>query len=214
MKGGSISWVGSISDELQEKGPVSFTRRRLQKQEHLFAHRSALFYTPTENIPAGYVGSGALDITLPIATPDYTDAMEIRAYMSPRFWVDLIQRQTGKLRWHPISPARIIFVRYDCFLIRRDHFATGLKGLLDAFKVRTAGGRDHIYLRYFGAIVDDGTDFVDISDEQKLVAHPKDAKVRVQVLPAPADWLATRRQRTAELELEIQAFLKKRQRRS
>ena len=124
MNAGSISWVGSISDELGQKGPVSFTRRRLQKQEHLFAHRTALFYTPTKNIPADYVGSGPLDVTLPIATPDYTDTMEIRAYMSPRFWVDLIQRQTGKLRWRPILPARFIFARYDCFLIRQDHLAS------------------------------------------------------------------------------------------
>lgn len=26
---------------------------------------------------------------------------KIPAYRSPRFWVDLIQRQTGKIRWHP-----------------------------------------------------------------------------------------------------------------
>jgi hypothetical protein len=186
MSGRSISWVGSISDELQEKGPVSFTARRLQKQEHLFAHRSALFYTPTENVPVDYIGSGPLDIMLPVAPPDYTDFFEIPAYRSPRFWVDLIQRQTGKLRWRPISPARVLFARYDCFCIRQDHLAIGTKGLLDALKVRTTGRRDRIYLHYFGAIVDDGLAFVDLSYEQELVAHPKDAGARIQVLPLTA----------------------------
>jgi len=155
----------------------------LSNQEHLFAHRTALFYTPTKNVPVDYVGTGPLDITLPVASPDFTDLCEIRAYGSPRFWVDLIQRQTGKLRWHPISPARVIFVRYDCFSIRSDHLAIGTKGLLDALKVRTTGRRDRIYLHYFGAIVDDSQEFADVSWEQELVAHPKDAGVRVQVLP-------------------------------
>jgi|SRR5271165_2193649 len=179
----SISWCGTISDELTDKGPVSFTLRRLQKQEHLFAHRSALFYTPTENIPLDYIGSGPLDIVLPVAPPDWTDSFEIPAYRSPRFWVDLIQRQTGKLRWRPISPARVIFTRYDCFLIRTDHLCAGVKGLEDALKVRTTGRRDRIYLHYFGAIVDDGPAFVDGSCDQELVKHPKESGVRIQVLP-------------------------------
>ncbi len=179
--------MGSISEDLDNNGPVSFTSRRLNKQEHLFTHRSALFYTPTENIPADYVGSGSLDITLPVVSPDYTDLREIPAYGSPRFWVDLIQRQTGKLRWHPIYPARVIFVRYACFRIRSDHLVGGIKGLLDALKVRTTGRRDGIYLYYFGAIVDDDDASVDVSWEQELVAHPKDARVRIQVLPKTAN---------------------------
>jgi hypothetical protein len=187
MIDGSISWVGSISEDLEQKGPVSFTSRRLNKQEHLFAHRSALFYTPTENIPVEHVGSGPFDIILPVVSPGYTDFCEIPAYQSPRFWVDLIQRQTGKLRWHPTSPARVIFVRYDCFRIRSDHLAGGIKGLLDALKVRATGRRDGIYLYYFGAIVDDNDAFVDVSWEQELVAHPKDARVRIQVLPKTAN---------------------------
>ena len=98
MRNRNISWVGSISEELEEKGPICFTLYRLRKQDHLFAHRSALFYTPTENIPSELVGSGSLDVLLPIASPDYTDFQEIRAYNIPRFWVDLIQRQTHKVR--------------------------------------------------------------------------------------------------------------------
>jgi hypothetical protein len=179
----SISWVSTISDELEEKGPVSFTPRRLEKQEHLFAHRSALFYTPTENIPFDYIGSGLLDIILPVAPPDWIAFFEIPAYRSPRFWVDLIQRQTGKLRWHPISPARVIFTRYDCYLIRPDYLYTSVKGVLDALKVRTTGRRDRIYLYYFGAIIDDGHGFIELSCDQALVEHPKESGVRIQVLP-------------------------------
>ncbi|HEY1082728.1 MAG TPA: hypothetical protein VGE29_10725, partial [Prosthecobacter sp.] len=129
--------MGTISEELTDAGPTAFTLRRIQSRNHLFAHRSALFYTPTDNIPAEHVGSGPLDVILPVVTPDYTDFSEIRAYGSPRLWVDLIQRQTGKLRWTPLSPARVVFTRYDYFRIRPDHFASGVKGLLDALKLRT-----------------------------------------------------------------------------
>lgn len=172
---------------------MSFTRARLHKQEHLFAHRCALFYTPTQNIPVEYVGSGPLDIMLPLAPPDYTDSSEVRAYRSPRLWVDLIQRQTAKLRWTPMSPARVAFVRYDYFTIRVDHVPLGTKGLLDALKVRTTGRRDRRYLYYFGAIVDDGPGFVDVSWEQKVVGHPKDAGVRIQVLPKAANQTVQRK---------------------
>jgi hypothetical protein len=171
----------TISEELEEKGPVSFTASRLSREEHLFGHRSALFYTPTENIPVDYVGSGPLDIMLPIASPDRVGLREIPAYLSPRLWVDLIQQRTGMLRWQPISPARVIFVRYDCFSIRADALAGGTKGLLDALKVRTSGRRDGIYLNYFGAIADDAFGVIELSWEQKLVEHPKDARIRVQV---------------------------------
>lgn len=119
---------------------------------------------------------------LPVVSPDYTDFSEIRAYGSPRFWVDLIQRQTGKLRWTPVSSACIMFTRYDCFVIRPDHFATGINGLLDALKLRTNGRRDGLHLYYFGAILDDGPNFVDIQWEQKMVTYPKDAGIRIQVL--------------------------------
>jgi hypothetical protein len=120
---------------------------------------------------------------LPVPPPDWTDFSEIPAYRSPRLWVDLIQRQTRKLRWRPISPARVTFTRYDHFTIRIDHLAAGVKGLLDALKVRTTGRRDRIYLYYFGAIFDDGPAFVDLSWEQALIGHPKESGVRIQVLP-------------------------------
>jgi hypothetical protein len=82
MKDRSISCVGTIPEELEERGPVEFTRHRLAKQQHLFAHRCALFFTPTQNIPVEYVGSGPLDIMLPLASPDYTEFFAIRAYRS------------------------------------------------------------------------------------------------------------------------------------
>jgi hypothetical protein len=179
----SVSWRNTISEELEREGPVSFSLNRLRTQKHLFAHRSALFYTPTQNIPNQHIGSGPLDITVPVTFPDYTDFFEIPAYRSPRFWVDLIQRQTGKLRWTPLSPATVAFVRYDCFSIRADHLALGTKGLLDALKIRTSGRRDGLYLHYFGAIVDDSHRFLNVSWDQELVEHPKDARVRVKILP-------------------------------
>ena len=124
---------------------------------------------------------------LPLAPPDYTDSWEVRAYRSPRLWVDLIQRHTGRLRWTPMSPARVTLVRYDYFTIRSDHLAIGMKGLLDALKVCSAGRRDRACLYYFGAIVDDGPGLVNVSWEQKLVEHPKDAGVRIRVLPRATD---------------------------
>ncbi len=178
-----VSWLGTISEELEQRGPSPFTLQRLRKQNHLFAHRAALFYTPTRNIPLNHVGNGALDVTLPIATPDYTAWWEIRSLGSPRFWVDLLQRHTGKLRWQPILSARVIFRRYDYFTIRDDYLAMGMKGLRDALKVRTTARRDRRDLHYFGAIVDDGPGFAEFTYEQEPVDHAKEAAVRIRVLP-------------------------------
>ena len=180
-----IGWVDSISDELGMQGPTLFTRERLHQQEGLFAHRSALFYTPTENIPAYNIGADALDVTLPVVTPDYTCVQQIRAYSSPRLWVDLLQQQSGKLRWSPISPARLELVRYDYYVIRLDHAISGSKALIDALKVGTFGRRDGKYIYYFGAILDEGPDFIDLIVRQTLVEHPRDARVRVTVSPLP-----------------------------
>lgn len=177
----SVSWLGSVSEELEESGPTAFTLRRLQRQDNLFAHRSALFYTPTRRIPREYVGNGELDVTLPIATPDYPDLLEIRALGSPRLWVELLQRHTGKLRWTAMRPATIIFTRYDYFSIRSDHLAIGRKGLLDALKVGTSGRRDGIYLYYFGAIIDDAPGVIDAVYGQELVQHPHQLAIRVRV---------------------------------
>ena len=178
-----VSWVGSISDELEQKGPVAFSRTRLLRQKNLFAHRAALFYTPTEDIPPEYIGVGPLDIVLPVASPDYTEFLELRAYRYPRFWVDLMQRQTHKLRWQPMKPASVRFVRYDYFTISWPNLVCGVKALLDALKYSTSGRGDGKWLYYFGAIQEDARGFVEEKYEQELVSHPKDAKVRVQVSP-------------------------------
>lgn len=179
----SVSWIGSISEELEVRGPVAFSLQRLRQQDHLFAHRSALFYTSTDNIPRSFVGAGPLDIKLPIPTPDYAEFFELKAYSFPRFWVDLIQRQTHKIRWRPIARARAVFTRYDYFAIRWDHLVTGAKALEDALKVGTTGRRDGIFIYYFGAIVDDAPRFMDISWRQQLVQHTKDAGLRIQIHP-------------------------------
>ena len=141
----SSSWINSISEEIDQKGPTVFTAARLARQDCLLAHRSALFFTPTKNIPQEWVDSGPLDISIPIVSPDYTDFFEIPSYRTPRFWVDLIQRQTAKLRWKPFVPARVDIIRYDYFQIRWDHLSWGTKALVDALKAIGAGaeGREH-----------------------------------------------------------------------
>ena len=160
---------------------MSFSKERLEKQPNLFAHRSALYFTPTNNLPRENVGSGSLDITLPIPTPDYTDYWELNSYKSPKMWVDLIQRQTQKIRWTPMNPATIILTRYDAWNIRQDHLSPGIKALIDAFKVKTTGRKDKRYLFYFGAILDDGPNFAEVKVNQAIVEHPRLACIRVQI---------------------------------
>ena len=46
------------------EGPRAFSREELAAQDCLFAHRAALFYTPTEYIPAEYVGKGIFGLPL------------------------------------------------------------------------------------------------------------------------------------------------------
>ncbi|GEM_PF-1550555 len=177
------NWINTISEEICYGGPRKFSKSVLLNQECLFAHRAALFYTPTENIPNKYVGVGRIDIQLPLVTPDYTEVKELKSYMTPRFWVDLIQRQTFKLRWKPFEKALVKFTKYDYFQIRNDHFIIGAKALLDALKIRTAGRRDGRTLYYFGAIIDDSQKYVRVDWHQKFTNHPKDASIRVQVMP-------------------------------
>ena len=174
------SWCSTISEIILE-GPIAFSREDLLEQNNLFAHRAALFYTPTCNISSQYIGEGDIDIVLPIVTPDYTELFELKSYQTPRFWVDLIQRQTFKLRWKPLKKASVKFTRYDYFQIREDHYVIGVKALLDALKEKTSGRRDGRFLYYFGAIVDDGPKYVNVTWGQELVDHPKDARIRIQV---------------------------------
>jgi hypothetical protein len=180
--GRDIPWSGTISDWISTNGPTCFSHSELTEQTHLFAHRGALFYTPTENIPLEYIGTGDLDITVPLVTPDVTVLKEIPAYAAPRLWVDLLQQHSGKLRWTSILPARVHVTRYDAYFIRHDHVAIANKALLDSLKAQTFGRRDKKALFYFGAIVDDAPECdVDIVYEQLLIEQPKDARVRIQV---------------------------------
>ena len=81
--------------------PISFSVGQVRRSPDLFRERAALFYTPTENLPPQWMGEGELDVTLPVVCPTFFECSEIRWYQTLRFWVDLLQRATGKLRWHP-----------------------------------------------------------------------------------------------------------------
>src|SRR5262245_5858332 len=182
MNNRAISWCGTLSERVLERQGISFSREEILAQPDLFTHRAALFYTPTLSILNAYVGEGPLDITLPITTLDYTEAIEVCA-PKPRFWVDLIQRQTFKIRWRPFSNAKIRYTRFDYYSIRDDHFISGTKALTDALKERTAGRTDGKWLNYFGAIVDDGPTYIEFEWKQITIDHPGQARIRVEVEP-------------------------------
>lgn len=170
----------SLSREIDESGPAVFSRDRLKREQDLFSERAALFYTPTENIPDNYVGDGTLDVTLPVCLPSWLEFFEFRAYKIPRFWVDLLQRATGKLRWRPMCPARITYITYDSYRRRGSEILA--KALTDALKVSTTGRRDGKLLYYFGAIVDDNWDSIASIDlRQGTVRQPSEARCRVTV---------------------------------
>lgn len=171
----------TLFDFMWAHGPVEFSRSRLARVDDLFDQRNALFYTPSANLPQRWVGEGRLDVSLPIVTPTYYEYFELRHQQSPRLWVDLLQRATGKLRWTPMNPASVVFRRYDIRQLRDDVAVTGVKCLLDALKLKTSGRRDGRYLHYFGAIVDDATDFISLELTQHLVAVPADAHIDVVV---------------------------------
>ena len=74
----------TLLDDIFYEGPQVYTRGQLSDESELFRSRTALFYTPTENIPCQFVGSGTLDIRLPIAFPTSYEWQEILAYRIPR----------------------------------------------------------------------------------------------------------------------------------
>lgn len=170
-----------LSETIGEEGPTSFTKKVLSRHPNLFAERSALFFTPTDKLPRQFVGVGDLDIFLPICTPDWYDSLFIRSYMSPRLWVDLLQRHTGVLRWTTASHATVTITRFDQAVIRQDNLVSGTKALIDALKVRTNGRRDGRPLFYFGAIFDDEERYVSISWQQQLVSTPEKTGMRITV---------------------------------
>ena len=171
-----------LTQIIEENGPQIFTKDEISSQVNLFEERSALIYTSTENLPSAWIGSGPLDVTLPIVIPSYYEFIEIRAYRSPRLWLDLIQRTTGKIRWTAIFPAQLRIIRYDT--IQQSYAEVGAKALVDALKVKTTGRSDRLLLYYFGAILDDSpSEIIQRRFEHEIVRSPSDAKTRIIVEP-------------------------------
>lgn len=172
-------WLG---DRIEDEGPLAFAPSEVADSFDLFADRHALFYTPSSAIPRRWLGTGELDVTLPIATPSYFECIENRPYQSPRIWVDLLQRATNKLRWQPIDSAKVIITRFDYGQSHGPSLA-GAKALIDALKVSTSGRSDRKRLYYFGVILDDSSRHIDIEFYEQRAKRPSDARTRVQVLP-------------------------------
>jgi hypothetical protein len=169
-----------LLDELFYSGPKEFSATRISSEENLFAVRAALVYTPTSHIPPGWVGRGPLDVWLPLAIPTIQEYCDCRSRQSPRLWVDLLQRATGKIRWLPNIPARVHIMRFD-YTEYEERNLCG-KSLVDALKVSTTGRIDKRRLYYFGAIRDDnGFDLAEFLVAQKIVDSPAEAGMRVVV---------------------------------
>lgn len=170
-----------LSERLEARGPLAFGRRVLAAHPDLFQERSALLFTPTRSIPQRFVGTGEFSVFLPVCTPDYYDCFLIRSYMSPKLWLDLIQRHTGFVRWIPLRSPTVTFTRCDTATIRDDHAMAGIKALRDALKVQTTGRRDGRRLYYFGAIRDDDNTSARFVYRQKQVSAASEAGLRVAV---------------------------------
>ena len=187
----------SLSDHVWHNGSTCFTAERVAGQPKLFDHRAALYMTPTESLPNEVIGAGELDVRLPIPTPDYLEVREVRGYSTPRLWVDLLQRATGKIRWSFLKPARVILSRSDPERLRPAHLAIGTKPLLDALKVGTYGRSDGQYLYYFGAIWDDDPSSIDVEWQQEIVADRCLSCMRIQVIALRKDDTAEQADATA-----------------
>jgi hypothetical protein len=175
-----VSTMKDLLDELYYQGPRQFTQRRLALEEDLFAVRAALIYTPTSHIPPRWIGSGRLDVWLPLAIPTLQEFLDCRSRQSARLWIDLLQRATGKIRWQPNLPARVRIVRFDSAEYAEHNLCA--KSLFDALKAFTTGRRDRRLLYYFGAIRDDaGCDVVEFRLTQEVVDSPAKAGTRVVV---------------------------------
>lgn len=55
-----------LSKRLYYEGPTAFSRAELAAEPNPFAHRAALFFTPTKNIPDDWVGERPLTVRLPL----------------------------------------------------------------------------------------------------------------------------------------------------
>jgi len=189
---GAVSWhaisilknwsiMSSLLDVINYNGVRAFEREELNSRTNLFDDRAALYYTPTCNIPKYWVGEGDLDISVPLAIPKVDQMNEMRPLYSPRIWVDLLQRATGKIRWREIISAEIKIIRYD-IESPKVYDLGGAKGLIDALKQNTYGRTDGRLIYYFGAIINDDAESITIAPlEYEEVGHPNDAKTRIIV---------------------------------
>lgn len=173
-----------LLDRIHDEGPTTFSREEIAATPDLLQQRAALIFTPTEELPHELVGSGKLDVVVPLALPIIQEGSDNIAYRAPRLWLDLLQRATGKLRWLPINQAIVTIITYDAFIA--PVFAPLPKALNDALKVSTTGRRDGRKLYYFGAIKDDAPEFLaELNVYQSEVANPSDAHCRVIVQAVP-----------------------------
>ena len=180
--------MDSILQESYYKGPRIYIHEELIGIHALFRERTALFFTPTANIPLEWVGEGRLDAFLPLASPTLYEWDTNPAFRVPRLWVDLLQRATGRLRWTPVSPAKVTIVRYDTDALDPIEAAAGAKAVLDALVDRRTGRKDGRSLYYFGAIVDDNSlDLTHHDFHQVLVEEHIEARTRIVVEPAPPE---------------------------
>jgi len=170
-----------LSDIISERGPTVFSKALLSQHDDLFSERAALIFTPTKYIPERHVGSGLINIFLPLCSPDYYEFESIAGYRSPRLWLDLIQKATGLIRWSPIGDAIVRFTRIDSELIRNDHAMIGMKALRDALKFQTSGRRDGSPLYYFGAIVDDDHKSSTFEYHQRKCTSTVNSGVEIQI---------------------------------
>ncbi len=174
--------MSKILDRSYYNGPQCFSMKRLSKEQDLFISRAALFYTPTSRLPLNLIGSGTLDVTLPISSPTLYDCYENMAFRIPRLWVELLQRATFKLRWTPIVPAKVTFIRADYAKYGDLEIVAGAKAVLDALKYKTSGRTDRKYLYYFGAILNDNSSCLsEYRVEQIVIDNPADASLRIIV---------------------------------
>ena len=168
--------------------PTTYTSEELSGYSDIFRDRTSLFFTPTGNIPPQWVGEGRLDVVLPLASPTAYEYGTNPAFRVPRLWVDLLQKATGKLRWTPMSSAKITIVRYDTSGYDLWSVMTGAKALIDALIVKAAGRSDGRILHYFGAIQDDNMKvYTHGGYYQVVIGTHAEARTRIAVEPAPQE---------------------------
>jgi hypothetical protein len=180
-----VDIVGArLWDCVGARGPTACSRREIAACSNLFRDRAALFFTPTSRIPDSFIGEGRLRAKLPIPTATFEEVSEIRGYGSPRLWVDLLQRVTGKVRWSVMFPAVVEITRFDSWELSQVDLVSSVKALLDALKCHTFGRADGRLLYYFGAIADDDEKSIELAINQRVVPTVSGAYTLVVVQPA------------------------------